>query len=80
MAVQPDARLDRARLDADLSQGELFLRYFALGGMSTSLQVEAFLFGALLPTPHDYDVLAQALNERFVELGENHPVPYSGDT
>jgi hypothetical protein len=39
--------------------------------------VEAFLYGALQPTPHDHDVLAHALNERFVELGGNHPVPYA---
>jgi hypothetical protein len=80
MAREPDARLDQARHDAHLSESELFLRYFALGGMSSSLQVEAFLLGALLPSPHDHDVLAHALNERFSELGGNHPVPYSRDT
>ncbi len=30
------------------------------GGMSTALQVEAFLYGALQPSAHDYDVVAQA--------------------
>ncbi len=71
--------LDQARRDAGLSHGELWLRYFELGGMSTALQVEAFLYGALRPTASDHDVLAHALNERFVELGGNHPVPYSED-
>jgi hypothetical protein len=71
----PDT-LDRFRQHADLSRGELWLRYFELGGMSTAFQVEAFLYGALEPTSHDHDVLAHALNERFVELGGNHPVPY----
>jgi hypothetical protein len=33
-----------------------------------------------VPTGHDYDVIAHALNERFVELGGNHPVPYVEDT
>jgi len=79
MVRNADARLDQARHDAHLSESELFLRYFSLGGMSSSLQVEAFLLGALLPTPHDHDVLAHALNERFSELGADHPVPYSGD-
>lgn len=68
--------LDQHRQDAGLTHGELWLRYFELGGMSTALQVDAFLYGALQPTAHDYDVLAHALNERFVELGGNHPVPY----
>ncbi len=80
MVRESDARLDQARHDADLSESELFLRYFALGGMSTSLQVEAFLLGALLPSPHDHDILALALNERFSELGAHRPVPYSADT
>ena len=71
--------LDRARRDARLSHGELWMRYFELGGMSTSLQLEAFLYGALRPTDNDYDVVAHALNERFVELGGNHPVAYSED-
>ncbi len=69
--------LDRGRRDAGLSHGELFLRYFELGGMSTALQVEAFCYGALLPSAHDHDVIAHALNERFVELGGNHPIGYS---
>jgi hypothetical protein len=68
--------LDKFRRDADLSRGELWLRYFELGGMSTALQLEGFLYGALKPSPHDHDVIAHALNERFVELGGNHPVPY----
>ena len=71
--------LDTYRRDACLSQEELWLRYFELGGMSTSLQLELFLFGVLQPTTHDHDVIAQALNERFLELGADHPVPYAED-
>jgi|GEM_PF-663143 len=77
MSEQTSDVLDTFRIQAHLSQGELWLRYFELGGMSTALEVEAILFGTLLPTPHDHDVLAQALNERFVELGGDHPVPYT---
>jgi len=71
--------LDGYRLDAGLSHGDLFLRYFELGGMSTALEVEAFLYEALEPSRHDRDLIAHALNERFVELGGNHPVPYADD-
>jgi hypothetical protein len=71
--------LDRARRDAMLSVGALWLRYFELGGLGTALELEAYLHGALRPTPHEYDVLAHALNERFVELGGIHTVPYSDD-
>jgi len=68
-----------ARREAGLSQGELWLRYFEFGGMSTALGLEAFLYGALQPSVHEHDVIAHALNERFVELGGNHPVAYAGD-
>jgi hypothetical protein len=71
--------LDHFRQDAALSHGELWLRYFELGGMSTGLELEAYLYGALEPTEHDHDVIAHALNERFVEMGGNHPVPYLED-
>ncbi|HEX3459542.1 MAG TPA: hypothetical protein VHT49_01445 [Acidimicrobiales bacterium] len=79
MDDRPNDVLDMYRQDADLTHGELWLRYFELGGMSTNLQVEAFLYGALTPTTHDHDVLAHALNERFSEMGRNHPVPYLED-
>ena len=79
MSDVPIDALDHFRQDAALSHGELWLRYFELGGMSTGLQLEAFLYGALEPTEHDHDVIAHALNERFVEMGGNHPVPYRED-
>ena len=71
--------LDRARREAGLSHGELWMRYFEMGGMSTALELEGFLYGALRPSANDYNVVAHALNERFVELGGNHPVAYSED-
>ena len=71
--------LDQARQDAMLSVGALWLRYFELGGMGTALELEAYLHGALKPTAHEYDVLAHTLNERFVELGGNHPIAYSDE-
>jgi len=79
MAEPLSSMFDQARLDAGLTHGQLWLRYFSLGGMSTALQLEAFCYGALRPSDHDHDVVAQALNERFVELGGDHPVPYSGE-
>ena len=77
--LDPVDLLDAFREQAGLSHGELWLRYFELGGMSTALQVEAFLYGVLEPSVHDHDIVAHALNERFVELGGNHPVPYADD-
>jgi hypothetical protein len=73
-----DARdvLDSYRQEAGLSHSELWLRYFEMGGMSTGFELEAYLLGALVPSPYDRNVIATALNERFSELGANHPVRY----
>ena len=79
MTRAPADVLELARQQADLSHAELWFRFFELGGMSTALEVEAYLYGALVPTAHEHDVLVHALNERFVELGGDHPVPYSED-
>jgi hypothetical protein len=75
-----DARLDPARHDVRLSESELFLCFFALGGMSGSMRSEAFLIGALLANSRGHDVLAHALNDRLSELGGSHPLPPSADT
>lgn len=72
--------LEQARRSLELSVSELWLRYFAIGGIRTELEIEAILYRALLPTDADHDTLAVALNERFHELGGDHPLPYSGDT
>jgi hypothetical protein len=69
--------LDAYRQEAELSYGELWLRYLELGGIRTATDVEAILRGALVPCDHDHDVIALALNERFAELGRDHPVPYA---
>jgi hypothetical protein len=76
MPRQPDTALDDARQDVGLSQAELWLRYFELGGMAMPVEVEAYLLGLLVPSSHDHEVLVHALNERFSELGRNHPVPH----
>ena len=69
-----DDRLNVARIDAGLSVDELWLRYFGLGGMSTRFERAAQEDRALIL--HDHDLIAHALNERFVELGGDRPVPY----
>jgi len=78
--AMPDAALNEFRQEAGLSHSEVWWRYFGLGGMSDPVEVEAYLCGALEPTAHERDLLAQALNERFSDLGQNHPVPYADGT
>lgn len=71
--------LERARRGLGLSVSDLWWRYFAIGGTSTELEVEAMLYQALIPSDADLDMLAVALNERFSELGGDHPLRYSDD-
>jgi len=80
MTDRSGAVLDEARLELGLSQGDLWFHYFELGGMSSAIDVEAFLAGILEPSDHDHDLIAHALNELFTELGQNHPIPYLADT
>jgi len=68
---------EETRRDAGLSDPDLWLRYFELGGMSTPDEVRSYLQHGEVPSAHEHDVLAQALNERFSELGRNHPVVYT---
>lgn len=71
--------LEQGRQEVGLSVSELWIRYFAVGGMGGPLEMEAILFGALV-SPADQDLVAVALNERFSELGGDHPIPYSDDS
>lgn len=71
--------LEQARREVGLSIADLWMRYFALGGMSTALELEAILYNALVADVHDRDVLTVAINERFAEIGGDHPIPYSDD-
>lgn len=55
---------------------ELWLRQLGLGGDAGLLEVEAYVLGLLKTDRYQHDLLAQALNECFLERGEDHPVAY----
>jgi hypothetical protein len=71
--------LERARSEVGLTISALWIRYFSLGGMSTPLEMEAVLFGALIPEARDRDLMILALNERYAELGGGQPLAYSDE-
>jgi hypothetical protein len=79
MMQRPPAVLDAYCQEAGLSLGELWLRYFELGGMCAGFELEAFLQGLQIPSAYDHDVIALAINERLVELGGRAAVPYLYD-
>jgi hypothetical protein len=76
------AEAQRSRLAAlveraGVSLQQLWLDYFALGGGTGEIEVEAFLAG-IMPLPAvERDLLAQALNERLDQTGGRDRAPYS---
>jgi hypothetical protein len=76
MATAGNRVLEAARVQAGLSVSELWMAYFALGGSETAGVLRAFLDADVDPGLVDFDVLVQALNEKFMDLGGDHPVPY----
>ena len=55
----------------------LWIGYLEVGGDGSLADVTGWLSGADPLSVRDYDLLAQAVNDRFVVLGLDHPVPYS---
>ncbi|MEO6955466.1 MAG: hypothetical protein ABI137_01885 [Antricoccus sp.] len=58
-----------------ISLEDLWLDAYALGGDLSLLETEAYVFG-LLRDAHEHNVLAQALNERFMDQDLDHLVRY----
>jgi hypothetical protein len=54
----------------------VWLRAMGIGGDLRQSDVAALTTGGRLATRAEHDLVAAALNEHFVELGQNHPVPY----
>lgn len=58
---------------------DLWIAYFALGGVGDAPTLGAYLRGEARPSASDHDMIAHALNEMFAERDEDSPVPYTGD-
>jgi hypothetical protein len=61
---------------AGLTPSDLWVHYYALGGNAGEYEVEAYALGLLPADNYQYNVIAQALNEEFIDRGANHPVAY----
>jgi hypothetical protein len=55
---------------------ELWLRYIGIGGSQTAAVIDRQLYDPTAIDRYQYNLLAQALNEHFIERQENHPVAY----
>jgi hypothetical protein len=55
---------------------ELWLRQISVSGTIGELELEAYVLGLLVPDNYQHNLIAQAINEYFIELGQDHPVAY----
>jgi hypothetical protein len=75
-AVDEGGALDAARQDLLLPNLDLWYGYFALGGDLPYDAMRAYLAGAATAPSAEHNKLAVVLNERYLDRGANHPVPY----
>jgi hypothetical protein len=59
-----------------MSYSQLWMRQVSVGGDLDRLEVEAYVLGVLRPDSYRHNVLAQAINEHFIDQGGDHPVAY----
>lgn len=71
-------RFRRAFESTGLTVAELWLRYFAYGGVASRFELDAYLNGALALPPLQHDIVAQAINERLDEIAPPR-APYSAE-
>jgi hypothetical protein len=69
-----DRLVDVGWTNADLLIATLGLSGYMLGG-----DINSILAGRRPPTPGEYNVIAAAINERYADLGGDHPVPSMED-
>ncbi|MDQ6616731.1 MAG: hypothetical protein M3083_18795 [Actinomycetota bacterium] len=68
--------LDRFRRALILTREELWLKYIGLGGMAGIEDMTSYLAGRGDLGRLEHNTIAQALNEQYIDLGQNHLVPY----
>lgn len=84
MAIGDDASRQRQMLlvalqTAGISLGDLWIRYFGLGGMVGEYEVDAYLQGMIALPPLQRDLLAHAANELIDEKPLLPRAPYSDE-
>ena len=72
----PNDSPEAARQHLGLSYLDLWIDYFALGGNLNAGQLSDYLRGERDVTDIDHNVIVLALNEFFLDRGDNHPLAY----
>ena len=69
--------MDAARIRAELTVQDLWLRYLALGGSGDAFDLDGYLQGLATLETFQQDVLAQAVNEALADRYRADRVPLS---
>jgi hypothetical protein len=77
MSDERHRRMDAARVRAELTVQDLWLRYVALGGTGDAFDLDGYLQGLAPLESFQQDVLAQALNEALEDDYRTYLVPLS---
>lgn len=68
--------LDVFRQELILTLEDLWVRYLGLGGAADIENFRRYLAGGPELGRGEHNTIAQALNERYLDAGADHPVPY----
>ncbi len=79
MPVTDPGPLAAALTVLGLTVEQLWLDSLGLGGNLEVADVRDFLTGNKGIAELDYDVLVQAANDRFVDIGGDHPLAYADE-
>ena len=71
--------LDAGRQQAGMTVAALWLACYGIGWVGSEADLTDVLSGVRVPSDAEYDEIAQAINEAFIDKGSNHPVPYAED-
>lgn len=71
--------LCHAMTSSGITTGDLWLRYFSLGGDAREYEVDAYIQSLLSLPPYERDLLAHAANELIDELPAPPRAPYLED-
>ena len=74
--TDPGLTLADGMQKAGLTYPELWERYIAIGGAGAVDDLRDHVENSSCSDDHEHNVIAQALNDVFVERGQNHPVAY----
>ncbi len=71
--------IDDGRQQLGMTAYQLWIGYFSVGGNCSMADLDDWLSGAAALPDREHNLLAQALNDEFTDIGLNHAVPYTGD-